>query len=392
MTICFITVCDLKPTAGGVERVCVNIITELLVQHHNVISCYLDKNDVGIIEGVDSYRFPNDKVVNSAENIEMLSNVVKQHSVDIIWNHSHYIDLHKICVEAKGDAKLVYTYHSDPCSALKEKRDDLALLATRNSIAGKLQLLRAMIQYPIGYYLRRKYISRKFRYLYDQSDTLAILSDRFINSFNRLTGFDDLSKLVAINNPIYSLSIPEVDIAAKNKQIVFVGRLIWGQKRLDRLLKVWALLQNRLPDWNVVVLGDGPHRELYVNMACKLNLRNIEFKGTQPSEPYYAESSVLCMTSTYEGFGMVLVEAQQYGCVPMAFDSFEAVHDIIEDGVNGVIVSPFNTKEYANKLYDLCQDKTRREQMAIAGIESVKRFDSKIIVGEWLELFEELIK
>lgn len=70
-------------------------------------------------------------------------------------------------------------------------------------------------------------------------------------------------------------------------------------------------------------------------MACKLNLRNIEFKGTQPSEPYYAESSVLCMTSTYEGFPMVLIEAQQYGCVPMAFDSFEAVHDIIEDGENG---------------------------------------------------------
>lgn len=57
-------------------------------------------------------------------------------------------------------------------------------------------------------------------------------------------------------------------------------------------------------------------------MAHKLNLKNISFEGFQEPEPYYARSSLFCLTSTFEGFGLVLAEAMQHGCVPLAFDSY----------------------------------------------------------------------
>ena len=87
---------------------------------------------------------------------------------------------------------------------------------------------------------------------------------------------------------------------------------------------------------------------------------------------------------------MVLVEAMSHGCVPMAFDSYASVRDIIADGENGVLVKPFSIGEYSRKLIELIDDDERRRAMAVRGMESINRFNTPAIARQWLELFEQV--
>lgn len=88
---------------------------------------------------------------------------------------------------------------------------------------------------------------------------------------------------------------------------------------------------------------------------------------------------------------MVLVEAQQYGCVPMAYRSYAALDDIIVDGENGYSVKAFDQNDYVNKLRRLMDDVDLRRRMAMRGIESVKRFDVDKIAATWIAHFESIL-
>ena len=98
------------------------------------------------------------------------------------------------------------------------------------------------------------------------------------------------------------------------------------------------------------------------------------------------------MTSAFEGFGMTLVEAQQYGVVPMAMDSYLSLHDIVENGINGIIIENDNIEEYVSKLKKLMSNETERRSMAYAGLDSCKRFSVKAIVDHWEKLFNQLME
>ena len=88
---------------------------------------------------------------------------------------------------------------------------------------------------------------------------------------------------------------------------------------------------------------------------------------------------------------MVLTEAMSFGTIPFAFDSYSAVHDIIEDGKTGVLVKPFSINEYANKLASLMSDEDERNRMSANCITDVTRFSLDNIVNQWEDLFKSLV-
>ncbi|RGN76255.1 glycosyltransferase [Segatella copri] len=85
-------------------------------------------------------------------------------------------------------------------------------------------------------------------------------------------------------------------------------------------------------------------------MKKEISSRYLTFEGFQSPIEYYKRASIICMTSSFEGFPMVLVEAMQFGCVPIAFDSFEAIRDVIIPEKTGELVKPFKIKDFVNKL------------------------------------------
>lgn len=159
----------------------------------------------------------------------------------------------------------------------------------------------------------------------------------------------------AVNN-ILSFQYEPLDLR-KKRRILFCGRLT-AQKVPYRALYIWQWLQNELPDWELSIVGDGPWRERMQDLCRKLGLKRVVFYGFKDPRPFYRESSVLWMTSNFEGWGLVLTEAMQYGCVPIVYNSFSSITDIIESGKTGYIIAPFDTEQFAVRTLELIRSGT----------------------------------
>ena len=127
-------------------------------------------------------------------------------------------------------------------------------------------------------------------------------------------------------------------------------------------------------------------------LSNQLQIKHIIFEGFKNPRKYYNYASIFMMTSAFEGFGMTLVEAQQYAIVPMAMDTYSSLHDIIKNEYNGIIVSDNDIKGYVEKLKKLMADKEYRKRLAMNGLESCKKFAVEFIANQWENLFTKLYK
>jgi len=220
----------------------------------------------------------------------------------------------------------------------------------------------------------------------------VLLSERFRAGFlKHFARENDGGRIVSIPNPA-AFSSQTLDFSKKKRELLFVGRMENAAKRVDLLLKIWAKLEARFPDWSLRLVGDGNDLPANKKLAENLGLRRAFFEGFQNPEKYYREASIFCMTSAYEGFPMVLVESAAFGCVPVAFDSFAAVRDIISDGENGVLVPAFDLDAYAEKLAQLMSDDALRERLAQTALSKIpEKFSPQKIVQKWENLFAEIL-
>lgn len=102
-------------------------------------------------------------------------------------------------------------------------------------------------------------------------------------------------------------------------------------------------------------------------------------------------SSIFCLTSRIEGFGIVLVEAERSGAVPIAFDSYPVAKELIDNGVNGILIRPFDEDEYSKQLAKLMSNPVLLNTMSIAGIEKSKNYTVDKIMSQWMTLYNDLL-
>ena len=284
--------------------------------------------------------------------------------------------------------KLISALHFDPASFIKCYYADVSILIFRSRVVCQIILYLKKV-FKFWFMRQMKESSNLNNLLYRESDAVILLSERFKPAFQKITGLPKISKLHAIGNSL-TYSVQE-EVCPKKKQILLVGRMDFYQKRPERFVQIWSNLEDKYPNWNVLFLGDGPAKLKTENFAKRLGLKNIRFKGFADPKDAYRESSILCMTSTFEGLPMVLLEAMQFGTVPVAFESFESLHDIITDGVTGYIIEPFDLKQYANRLESLMTDENKRIQMAQKAQKHVtEKFDIETIISHWIEIFEKI--
>jgi len=202
--------------------------------------------------------------------------------------------------------------------------------------------------------------------------------------------FASSDKLYAIADPLENSHEELPEFETKNKTVIFVARMVEEEKRPSLALKVWELLHKKNPEWNMLFLGEG--KDLPALKEKAGNLPRVEFLGFQNPEHYYKKASILLQTSTkdFEGFGMTLVEAQQYACVPVAMDSYLSLSDIIENGKTGFITPNNDAKAMAEKVQMLMDSESLRKEIAMNGIQSVQKFDVNVIAKKWEKLFYAL--
>lgn len=228
---------------------------------------------------------------------------------------------------------------------------------------------------------------RRIEGMYAISDRYVLLSERFIPVFRRLyKTADDGKKLAAITNPCAFSE--ESDAGTKENIVLVVARMAEQQKRISNALQVWQRLCRQFDNWRLVIVGGGPDLTLYKTISAKLGLINVEFVGhSNTVADYYKKSKIFLMTSIWEGLGLTVVEAQHYGCVPVAFYTYASLRDIIDDGSNGYIVERHNITEFAQKTAALMTDSAALNTMAANARRSAdSKFCIETIIQQWIKL------
>lgn len=127
-----------------------------------------------------------------------------------------------------------------------------------------------------------------------------------------------------------------------------------------------------------------------------MKLRHVSFEGFQRPEPYYERASLLLLTSEYEGFPLVLAECMSYGVIPIVYDSYSAVRDIVDNKVNGITLpyhsDGYDAKDAAQCISEVMGNDSNREQMALAAIEKSKCYAIENIYKEWERTFNSIKK
>lgn len=227
---------------------------------------------------------------------------------------------------------------------------------------------------------------------YDASDKCVMLSRNDWPTLGRYLKRDVSEKCVTIHNPLTFDTIEVAEcLCYKKKNVLIVSRLNNFEKRLDRALKIWKKIEtDGFDDWHLYIVGWGLQEKMLHDLARKLKLRNVHFEGRQPSEPYYRDASIFMMTSAVEGWGLTLTESMQTGVVPVAFDSYPALHDIITDRYDGCIIPDNDLDAYAACMEELMRNREERERIACNGQKSCRRFEINNIVEQWVKLIESL--
>lgn len=176
-----------------------------------------------------------------------------------------------------------------------------------------------------------------------------------------------------------------------NKIVIAVGRLT-EQKNFEALINIWSDIKEKNLNWTLRIIGDGPLKEELLSQIKKLNLEDvIELKSFNNNiENEYYKADILAMTSIYEGFGLVLVEAQSCGIPTIAFDCPTGPRNIINDGKDGYLIENRNTEQFIKKLDDLMNNNEMRWKMGDNAFENSKRFDVETITEKWIKLFNEI--
>jgi glycosyltransferase involved in cell wall biosynthesis len=239
-------------------------------------------------------------------------------------------------------------------------------------------------------YLRRK-LENNYYINCLNCDRFVLLSDKFKKDFEALFKTKKIpSKISAINNPII-IDSKLIDFSKKKKKLLYVGRLECNMKQLDKLLVNWNTIANSFPEWTIHLVGAGPDEQVLKEQVENNSIPRVFFEGIQNPQPYYEEASIFCFSSSSaEGWGMVLVEAQIKGCVPVAFNSYAAITDIITSDENGILIPAYNNSQYANALATLINNDRLRQTLAENAIQSSKRFDISNIGKQWIALLEEV--
>lgn len=396
MNICFLSYRENNPYIGGIENVTYALSKELTKRGHNIICLsqihsQIDKPYTPVYKEL---FLPNHEQINSKENLVFLCKLIKEEDIDIIINqYSTTLGFCELCQNAKqlyNNIKIVTPLHLEPEQSIKGIKNNF-FIKYKNGGNIKKWIIDLILFLKFHLYKKKrlyKKINKELNYIIATSDKVVILSKNTQKDVERITGKECKDKLCSIGNPIKTNT--DVKQTGKKKQVLYVGRLEFGLKRIDRVIEIWKIIEKKNPNWCLRIVGDGAHRQKFENDVKKEKIERLYFEGYQAPQEYYKESSIICLTSSSESFAIVLAEAQSYGCVPIAYNSYSALSDIIIDGYNGYTITPFNKKTFVEKLQKLINDNELRNSMSSNAIEHSKKFDINLIADKWEELFHNL--
>lgn len=189
--------------------------------------------------------------------------------------------------------------------------------------------------------------------------------------------------VVCIPNPL-PFAVPAQLAPRTSKTVLAVGRLV-HTKGFDVLLNAWAEVAQRTPEWNLMIVGEGEERHALEAQREQLGLNNsVSLPGAfLDITKAYAQASIFCLPSRYEGFGLVLIEAMAFG-LPIVCTACETgPRELLRDACDAIMVPVDDCPALANALLRLISNRIEADTLALAASKKAKQFSTEQIVQAW---------
>ncbi|MBB3839604.1 glycosyltransferase involved in cell wall biosynthesis [Runella defluvii] len=334
------------------------------------------------------------KIKLNIENKKEIEVFIAQHKFDIVYNtqamNTDFLFLRSLFVE---NCKIISAYHNKPRLRYLSLESLMNIYHSSKNPLYKIYTLAKIPLLPIWKYKLQKEERVKFAKMVEHSDRVQLLSKKFYPTFFEILPKTPVSKLIAIGNPVvFENFYPHDKLVEKEKKVIVVCSVNY-QKRPELMIKIWSEIEKdeNFMEWSFDFIGGGDSFDRIIRMSEKLNLKRIKFLGYQQPETFYNKASIFMMTSRYEGWPMVLMEAMQMGVVPIVFNSFESLDEIVVDKKTGYIISNNDLKGFVNRMKWLMKNENIRYLVAKNAIKSCENFRIEKIYYKYLYIFKELL-
>lgn len=234
-----------------------------------------------------------------------------------------------------------------------------------------------------------RYLTKYFRYTMDKRvcelDALVVLTKQHIPDWPKEV------PVYAIPNalPFY----PDVVSTCENHRAIIVGRYTEA-KGYDYMIEAWRIIHQKHPDWTIHTFAMGEDEEKVRAKIHSYGLQDtiIMNPPTDNIMEEYLNSSICVVSSVFEGFSMVLIEAMACGLPCVSFDCPYGPRNIIKDGEDGYLIEYLNIQALADGICKLIEDKELRKSMGRKGRGNVLRFSREKVMQQWVDLFESLTR
>lgn len=391
MNIIFFHSNGIVPTLGGISRITYTL-GKVFCNKNNAVWYVGARNEHHKCEYSRLQSFLPSENLFAEANIHYIVSLIKKYNVNVVINQCaldpRYAKFLRLCKD-RTDFVLVSCIHNSILTPVLNAAYQKEYHLKKKGLGFVFSLMKSnfistLLTYAYILKHRNNYLSTLHN-----SDRVLVLCDGQAKELYRMCGICSSNKVKVIHNCVETF-----DAANCNKKniVLWVGTFDVSVKRPDNMLYIWKRVESIHPDWELKMLGDGPSFEEMKELANELNIKNVSFEGRVNPEIYYSEASILCVTSVHESFSLVTAEAQWAGCVPILNNSFAPAAMLVQNGLNGILVEPFDNSQFADSLLRLMENPNDLSKMAINAHRSASRFSTDVVYSDWVSMINDCIQ
>lgn len=371
-----ISILSLHLNYGGIERAVVSLANYLCDYYDVEIAC--------------TYK------INEESSFELNKKVKVKYLTDVVPNRKEFKEalktfkLGEAFKEGIRAIKILKLRKSSMIDYISNTDSDV-IISTRllfNNLLSKYKKKQLTIGWEHNHHHGNMKYAKKIVNSVKNLDYFVLVSNN-LKEFYQEELKDSKCKCVFIPNTLDNFSKEVSDL--KGKRLISVGRLSKEKGYLD-LLSIAKQIFKEHNDWSLDIIGDGDQRELletyikFNDLSKKVKLHG--FKDKDYINNLLSKSSIYLMTSYTESFGIVLIEAMNYGLPLVAFSDAEGAREIINDNINGYLVDNRDKDEYIRVVNNLIDNYDLRVKLGQEAKKDSKEYDPKIVYKKWIDLIK----
>jgi glycosyltransferase involved in cell wall biosynthesis len=359
---------------GGAEKIAASLTNRLSEKFKIYILTFYDAKNIYPYKGVYITLKQNSKTWQKLFLPFKIYKKIKSIAPDIIISFMDYTSIITFFTKFIFQIKvpLIVCSHTNPKIAYKNKLLYLKFfikLVYPSKWINKIVTVSLETQYMFEKIFKIKHNKIKTIYNGININEIQKLKDEKVSDYNNIFYNNEVIKFITIG------SLRKV-------------------KGHDSLIKSYLSVKNHLPNSKLIIIGDGPLRKELEQLIENLKLKNdVLLMGLRKNPyKYMAKSDIFVLSSKYEGFPIVLLEALACGLPIISTDCETGPREILDNGHYGLLVDKNNFDDLTNKMLLLAKNKDLMKKYSILSLERVQYFDFNHVSGKWIKFLETQFK